>query len=108
MKRLIAILFVLGFIVALPLSHAFAARRLKPGKRKVFICHVTNVEENHHGMGHVLLEGHLIKVARAAVSAHLEHGDFRPRRLPTDAHAGDYCNRHNGHDGHDGPMLPHM
>jgi len=67
MKRLIAVLFVVAFIVALPLSHTFAA---KP--KKVEICHVNSA--NDDGPKGIAF-GRVIEVAESAVPAHLDHGD---------------------------------
>ncbi len=71
MKRLIVVLCVVGFIVALPMSRlAFAGKPVK-----VDICHVTDsVVVNAAGVS--LVVGHVISVSENAVDAHLAHGDI--------------------------------
>jgi hypothetical protein len=71
MKRLIILLCVLVFIVALPLSHAIAGKGPAP---KVDICHATDsAVVNDAGVS--LVVGHVINVSENAVAAHLAHGD---------------------------------
>ena len=72
MKRLLVILCVVGFVVALPMSHlAFAAKA-----DKVDICHVTDSLDGLGPDGNVtLIVGHVINVSGNAVDAHVAHGD---------------------------------
>jgi len=70
MKRLIVVLLVAAFIIALPMSHSASAAK----KAKVDICHATDsfvVPSN----GVTLIVGHVINVSESAVDAHLAHGD---------------------------------
>ncbi len=73
MKRLIILLCVVAFLVALPMSHmAFA----KKAKVKVDICHATDFKVGLGADGNVtLIVGHVINVSENAVAAHLAHGD---------------------------------
>ncbi|UCF16093.1 MAG: hypothetical protein JSW59_01260 [Phycisphaerales bacterium] len=85
MKRLIVVLCVVGFIVALPLLHLAMAN---PPQGRTWICHVTNVEILKPG--YVLKEGRLIYLPGEAEAVHMAHGDFYPY-LAIDSHVGDYC-----------------
>jgi hypothetical protein len=74
MKRLIAVLCVVAFVVALPLSHVAAAGKGKGPAPKVDICHATDafdVPQNEF----TVIVGHVITVSENAVDAHLAHGD---------------------------------
>ena len=70
MKRLIAVLVVVGFIVALPLSHAFGAKA-----DKVQICHVNSANDTLDLGFATIVFGTVIEVSGNAVPAHEAHGD---------------------------------
>jgi hypothetical protein len=73
MKRLIVVLCVAAFIIALPMSHSAMAKRDLIIK-KVLICHATDsfdILANEWTQ----IVGHVIEVSENAVDAHLAHGD---------------------------------
>ncbi len=78
MKRLLVVLCVVGFVVAVPMSHlAFGAKA-----EKVEICHITpNYAPSvpfiwiNPGNLVVALYGHVIEVSGNAAEAHYNHGD---------------------------------
>ena len=80
MRRLLVVLCVVGFVVALPMSHlAFAARG---GAPKVEICHITPNYAPSEAFPFlspnnvvVALYGHVIEVSENAADAHYGHGD---------------------------------
>jgi hypothetical protein len=78
MKRLTVLLCLVGFIVALPLSHSAMAAKKKKGAppAKVEICHVTDSTLWPHSAGYMAVVGRVISVSKNAVDAHLAHGDF--------------------------------
>ena len=71
MKRLLALLCVVGFVVALPLAHSAFA---KPAA-KVAICHVSSANDFVDFGGVKLFFGRQVEVSENAVAAHLAHGD---------------------------------
>ena len=73
MKRLIVVLCVVGFIVALPMSHLAFAGKPEGKPVKVDICHATDSAAMMSGG--TLIIGHVINVSENAVDAHLAHGD---------------------------------
>ena len=73
MKRLIVVLCVVGFIVALPMSHLAFAGKPEEKPVKVDICHAT--DSGALQSGGTLIIGHVINVSENAVDAHLAHGD---------------------------------
>ena len=74
MKRLIVVLCVVGFIVALPMSHlAFAGKGPAP---KVEICHVNSANDVVVLGTLVIAYGRVIEVSENAVAAHEAHGDM--------------------------------
>jgi hypothetical protein len=70
MKRLIVVLCVVGFIVALPMSHLAFAKKAD----KVLICHATDLFDVPQNQW-TLVVGHVIEVSENALDAHLAHGD---------------------------------
>jgi len=66
MKRLLVLLFVVAFLVAIPLTH-FAGKAAK-----VDVCHV-NSANDQGAWGYAF--GNVISVSEKAVPAHLAHGD---------------------------------
>jgi hypothetical protein len=70
MKRLLVLLLIVGFVVALPLSHLVLAKGPAP---KVEICHVT---DSGSVFGDTVVVGHVISVSENALDAHLAHGDL--------------------------------
>ena len=79
MKRLIVLLCVVAFVVALPMSHV--AAKGKPAK--VDICHLTpnygtSVPFVFFGNDVVANYGHIISVSPNAADAHYAHGDPVP------------------------------
>jgi hypothetical protein len=76
MKRLTVLLCLVGFIVALPLSHSAMAAKKKGGPpAKVEICHVTDSTLWPYNTAYTAVVGHMISVSENAVEAHLAHGD---------------------------------
>jgi hypothetical protein len=74
MKRLIVVLCVVGFIVALPMSHLASAA--KP-QTKVAICHVNSANDVLYlEDGNVVTFGRVIVISENAVATHVaQHGD---------------------------------
>ncbi len=73
MKRLIVVLCVLGFIVALPMLHSASAARPEP---KVPICHVNSGNDILELDGVLYIFGKEIEVSENAVETHVtQHGD---------------------------------
>ena len=71
MKRLLIMLCVVAFLVALPMSHsAFAGK-----KAKVAICHVNSANDAIEGVGATLVFGKVIEVSENAVAAKEAKGD---------------------------------
>ncbi len=78
MKRFIVALCLVAFLVALPMSHLVsAAKKKKPVRKKVAICHIIEANDVVYGFWGVvdLHFGKEIEVATSAVPAHIEHGD---------------------------------
>ena len=73
MKRLIIVLCVVAFIVALPMSHLAFAKKAD----KVAICHIIEEHDAVYALWGVvdLHFGKEISVAESAVPAHEAHGD---------------------------------
>jgi len=80
MKHFTVVLFVVGFILALPLSHSAMAKGKRHKKQrcqeKVLICHVNGSNDTIPiGSHSVITFGRVIKVSKRAVRAHERHGD---------------------------------
>lgn len=83
MKRLIVVLCVVAFIVALPLSHSASAKQDRDRDRdkdcapvKVEICHVNSANDILDlGILGVYALGKVIEVSENAVATHEAHGD---------------------------------
>ncbi len=71
MKRLLIMLCLVAFLVALPMSHSAFAK--KPAK--VEICHVNSANDILDLGTVVITFGKVIEVSENAVEAHLAHGD---------------------------------
>lgn len=69
MKKVIAVIALVAFIVALPTSLFLMAKK----GDKTFVCHITG--ENDDGTRYV---GHVIQVSNNTVKDHCAHGDHAP------------------------------
>ena len=76
MKRLIVVLCVVGFIVALPMSHLAFAGKPEEKPAKVEICHVNSANDVVVLGTVVIAYGRVIEVSENAVAAHEAHGDM--------------------------------
>ena len=95
MKRLIPVLAVAASVVALPFSHLALAKAKGPKGPpiKQNVCHITEVVEE--GGNPVRAEGHVIRVARPAVTAHCSHHNYdftgQDSAQLDNACPGDFC-----------------
>lgn len=83
MNKVIAIITVIAFIVAIPVSNNLMAGK----EAKVKVCHITAEGEWRGANGYI---GHVIEVSENAVKAHCSHGDHAPNPNKV---IGDECGR---------------